>query len=194
METIEHNVDRRVPASLEIIQDVVNTRYGRTRPDDWKSLEQLQIWLIQHQLLTDGVRLTQGDHRRMIEVRESLRALLRANNAQPLAPEHVETLNHIAKHAPLQVHFQLEGQANLVPDIDGIDGVIGFLLGVVYSSMSNGTWSRLKVCRNERCQKAFYDHSKNHSGSWCSMATCGSRDKARAYRKRQQERGDEDLE
>ncbi len=55
---------------------------------------------------------------------------------------------------------------------------------IVFTAMTDGTWARLKTCRNERCQKAFYDTSKNRSGAWCSMAGCGSRFKARAYRHR----------
>src|SRR5256885_5523159 len=47
------------------------------------------------------------------------------------------------------------------------------------SAMTDGTWARLKACRNDQCQKAFYDTSKNRSGAWCSMAGCGSRLKDR---------------
>ncbi|MGH2778535.1 MAG: CGNR zinc finger domain-containing protein, partial [Actinomycetota bacterium] len=31
---------------------------------------------------------------------------------------------------------------------------------------------------------AFYDHSKNRSGKWCTMRVCGNRAKTRAYRER----------
>jgi predicted RNA-binding Zn ribbon-like protein len=187
MEKRDHDADR-APASLAVIQDVINTRYGRTRPDDWKAQEQLQAWLLQRHLLGEGVRLTQGDYRRVIEVRETLRALLRANSGRSLAPDQAETFNYIARHAPLRVHLRPDGQTTLLPDIDGIDGVIGSLLSTVFIAMTDGTWPRLKVCANDRCQKVFYDHSKNHSGIWCSMAVCGSRNKARAYRRRHQEK------
>ena len=30
---------------------------------------------------------------------------------------------------------------------------------VVCTAMTDGTWARLKTCRIERCQKAFYDTS-----------------------------------
>jgi predicted RNA-binding Zn ribbon-like protein len=72
----------------------------------------------------------------------------------------------------------------LEPDIAGVDGTIARLVGIVFTAMTDGTWARLKACRNERCQKAFYDTSRNRSGAWCSMAGCGSRFKARAYRHR----------
>ena len=29
----------------------------------------------------------------------------------------------------------------------------------MFTVITDGTWARLKTCRNERCQKAFYDTS-----------------------------------
>ena len=43
----------------------------------------------------------------------------------------------------------------------------------------------MKACRNERCRWVFYDHSRNHTGTWCSMRICGNRHKVRAHRARQ---------
>jgi predicted RNA-binding Zn ribbon-like protein len=54
----------------------------------------------------------------------------------------------------------------------------------VTGAMAAGNWNRLKVCSNDACQRAFYDSSRNRSGRWCSMATCGNRMKGRAYRQR----------
>ena len=56
--------------------------------------------------------------------------------------------------------------------------------------MRVGTWERLKVCRNDECQWAFYDHSRNHSGAWCTMAICGNRMKGRAFRTRRARAGE----
>jgi predicted RNA-binding Zn ribbon-like protein len=50
--------------------------------------------------------------------------------------------------------------------------------------MQDGTFARLKSCRNHDCRWAFYDYSKNRSASWCSMQLCGNRTKTRAYRRR----------
>ncbi len=58
------------------------------------------------------------------------------------------------------------------------------LLVAAVGAASEGTWRRLKACRNEGCRWAFYDGSKNRSGSWCTMDVCGSRAKMRAYRRR----------
>lgn len=179
---------REAPQPLALIQAVVNTRYGQKRPDDWKSPEQLHGWLLEHQLLQQDVAMTQGDLRRMIDLREALRSLLLYNNGGEIAGEQLVTLNHLARHALFSVHFRPDGQAELVPGSEGLDGIIAHLLSIVFTAMQKGTWARLKVCRNERCSKAFYDSSKNGSSIWCSMALCGSRTKARTYRRRRAQR------
>ena len=55
--------------------------------------------------------------------------------------------------------------------------------------MEAGTWLRLKACRNYTCRWAFYDHSKNRSGHWCTMSVCGNRQKSRGYRQRHRVEG-----
>jgi predicted RNA-binding Zn ribbon-like protein len=56
----------------------------------------------------------------------------------------------------------------------------------MFSAMMDGTWTRLKACRNTACRYVFYDYSKNRSGTWCTMAICGNRLKTRKYRQRRQ--------
>jgi hypothetical protein len=57
-------------------------------------------------------------------------------------------------------------------------------LAALLQSSIDGSFRRLKVCRSDTCQWTFYDNSKNGCGTWCSMRSCGSRAKARAYRER----------
>jgi predicted RNA-binding Zn ribbon-like protein len=77
-----------------------------------------------------------------------------------------------------------DGVVRLEAETTGVDGALGRLLVIVYRAMETGTWSRLKACRNDTCRWAFYDHSKNRSGHWCTMSVCGNRTKARQYRQR----------
>jgi predicted RNA-binding Zn ribbon-like protein len=55
----------------------------------------------------------------------------------------------------------------------------------VLRAQADGSWERLKACRDEECRWVFYDSSRNRSGTWCDMGLCGSRTKVRAYRQRQ---------
>jgi predicted RNA-binding Zn ribbon-like protein len=50
--------------------------------------------------------------------------------------------------------------------------------------MADGTWDRLKACAADDCHWAFYDHTRNRSGRWCSMAVCGNRAKVERFRER----------
>jgi predicted RNA-binding Zn ribbon-like protein len=186
MTTGQEEQHKAAPGPLAVVQALVNTQYGQGRyaHTELTSPAYLRAWLVAHGLLEDSAPVTEGDVRRVVQFREALRSLLRANNGMEGLASPVEVLNHLASAAPLRVRFHDDGQVTLEPDIAGVDGALARLIGVVFTAMINGTWGRLKVCRNERCQKAFYDTSKNRSGAWCSMARCGSRLKARAYRRR----------
>jgi predicted RNA-binding Zn ribbon-like protein len=127
------------------------------------------------------VRSTPAAMRRAQEVREALRELLYANNRQPGKRDPYAVLERAADAARLSL--DLSGPA-IVPSADGVDGALGRVLAVVYAAMQDGTFSRLKACRNHDCRWAFYDYSKNRSASWCSMQLCGNRTKTRAYRRR----------
>jgi predicted RNA-binding Zn ribbon-like protein len=72
-----------------------------------------------------------------------------------------------------------------VPVARGLDHALAEFCAIIETAAVEGTWARLKVCAQDSCMYAFYDRSKNRSGSWCSMAVCGNRAKARSYRERQ---------
>jgi len=156
--------------------------------DELAEPEQLRAWLAERELLDAGERLGAADLQRAAEVREALRALLHANAGEALDAEAVTTLNRAARNARLRVRLGGDGHADLEPDAAGVEQALARLLAIVYGAMAKGTWSRLKACRNDECQWAFYDHSKNHSGRWCRMESCGNAMKARAYRRRRSAR------
>jgi predicted RNA-binding Zn ribbon-like protein len=87
-------------------------------------------------------------------------------------------------YASLSVRFQGDGRASLEPAIDGVEGVPARLLAAVPLAQADGSWRRLKICCNDACGRAFFDTSKNHSGAWCDLGTCGNRLNARASRAR----------
>ena len=148
----------------------------------------LRAWLAERDLIDPGAELTAADVREAHALREALRKLLLANNGDPLDPAASEALNAAAKRAELQVRFDADGHARLEPVRTGIDGAIGRLLAIVYRAMADGTWSRLKACAlHDTCEWAFYDWTKNQSGTWCDMKVCGNRSKARAYRERRRQ-------
>jgi CGNR zinc finger/Putative stress-induced transcription regulator len=94
------------------------------------------------------------------------------------------SLAGLARRLPLVL--DLDGsQPRLMPLSRGTtDTVLASLLGTVAEAVASGTWDRMKICRSPDCRWAYYDHSRNRSRAWCSMAACGNRAKARAFRTR----------
>jgi predicted RNA-binding Zn ribbon-like protein len=171
------------PGELELVRQFLNTIDIEDGVEEIGTPEDLRAWLAVHGL-GNGYELNERDVRRATTMREGLRALTLANNGEALRADAVPTLNSIAGQARLLVHFNERGESVLEPAGDGAEAALGELLAIVFRSMAAGTWSRLKACRADTCQWAFYDRSKNRSGTWCSMAVCGNRAKARSYRER----------
>jgi predicted RNA-binding Zn ribbon-like protein len=117
--------------------------------------------------------------------------MLRVNDGEPADPAAVETVNRAAAGLRLRIAFDRDGDPGLRPDHEGVRGALAALLAGVAVARANGTWARLKACSADDCQWAFYDRSKNRSGRWCSMRTCGNRTKTRAYRTRRRSEGEQ---
>lgn len=118
-----------------------------------------------------------------------IRGLLAARNGVGVESPELETLNELVGAVSLQVGFGEDGRTEFRPQDGGgpVERVAGRLLAVVVGADADGTWGRLKACRNQGCRWAFYDGSKNHSGNWCNMDVCGARHKIRAYWRRRAE-------
>jgi predicted RNA-binding Zn ribbon-like protein len=172
------------PGQLELVRGFLNTHDVEDGVDDLATPAQLGAWLAEHGLLTDGGTPDRGDVRRAVRTREALRALTLANNGELPDPAAVGTLNEVAERTALVIRFEGDGDLTLAPRGSGPDAALGAILSIVFRSMAEGSWPRLKACRAHTCRWAFYDHSKNRSGTWCSMEVCGNRAKARAYRER----------
>lgn len=169
-----YDLPKAAPEPLRRVQLFVNSvdlSDGREWMADW--------------LEEQGLRATPSEMRRAQDVREALRELLYANSRQPGKFDPYPVLARAADAARLSL--DLRGPA-IVTRARGVDGVLGGVLAVVYTAMQDGTFARLKSCRNQDCRWAFYDYSKNRSASWCSMQLCGNRTKTRAYRRRRSAR------
>ena len=172
------------PDELALIEDFVNTVDIEDGDETLSAPAALAAWLTEHGLATPGEAFSHEDLASAIAIREALRGLLLANNGGELDPAVPATLNAAAERARLTVAVDTAGRASVEPRAGGIDRVFGRLLGIVARSQADGSWERLKACPWHTCHVAFYDHSRNHSRTWCSMAVCGNRAKAQTYRRR----------
>jgi predicted RNA-binding Zn ribbon-like protein len=171
------------PHRLDLVIDFVNTVDLEKREEELSDPAALSRWLAGRDLLATGERVGPEELARALELREALRRTMLANNGAPEDEAAVALLEAAARRGELSVHFRA-GTSLLEPCVDGPDGALAALLAPVAEAMSDGTWVRVKACPADDCHWAFYDFSRNRSGTWCDMAVCGNREKVRAYRAR----------
>ena len=177
---------QQAPGELEHVRAFVNTVDLEEGTEELGAPGELAAWLVTNGLASSGLVATGEDLEHAIGLREALRAVLLAHNGGTgfVHGTAVRALNEAAARSNVRLQFNRTGTGMLAPDADGVDGALGRLLAIAHRSAAEGTWARLKACRDETCEWAFYDHTKNRSGAWCNMAVCGNRAKARAYRER----------
>jgi len=158
---LRYDVPKAAPEPLRRVQLLINSA------DVENGREWLPDWL--------GEQGLRGQEERARELREALRALVLANNGRPANGGAVAVVNEAA--ARLEVALGGDG----LPRLRGVDA-LDEVVAVALVAMLDGSWRRLKACRN--CCWCFYDYSPNRSATWCSMQLCGNRRKTRAYRSR----------
>ena len=172
------------PGALRLVQRFVNTNDLEGGPELLPDAAALRDWLAAAGLLERTARVTAADHERAIALREALRDLASANADLPHDPAAADVVNAAARRARLAPVFD-GAHSGLEPSASGVDAALGHIVAALHTAVAEGTWPRLKACERDVCRWAFYDHSKNRSGHWCSMAVCGSREKnRRAYTRR----------
>jgi predicted RNA-binding Zn ribbon-like protein len=180
----------RLPApteGLRRLQAFVNTNDIEEERDEIGTPAKLRDWLAATGAIGERDAVSPDAHRRAIAVREGLRALGRANNGESLNAEEIAelaALNEASVDLPLLASVADPESWQLRAATAGVDGFLAETMATLIGAMADGTWPRMKACRNDTCRWLFYDYSRNRSGTWCSMAVCGSRLKARAYRAR----------
>jgi predicted RNA-binding Zn ribbon-like protein len=175
---------RAAPGRLELVREFVNTADLAEGEDALAGLDALRTWLRARALLGPDDRLAPGDLERALAVREALRDLLEHRSGGSPDEAAVRALNAVPAGALLRVAFDRHGAPRLEPVAGGLDRALGELFAIIHGAAADGTWDRLKVCADDGCRWAFYDQSRNRSRSWCNMASCGNRAKARSYRRR----------
>jgi predicted RNA-binding Zn ribbon-like protein len=181
-----HKMDSRTEASgvLGLVQSFVNTVDLEDGPEELSHPTALVGWLAARGLMEPGLPADADDLKHAKAVREAIRGVIGANSGATVYPVDIATLNEVAGASRLRIRFGRDGKARLEPEVGGVVGAMGRIVGSVFKAMTEPDWTRLKLCDSQTCRWVFYDQSRNHSSRWCSMAECGNRSKAKRFRQR----------
>lgn len=179
---------REAPAGLALVQDLINTRatmgYGPdllALPDDaqrWVS-EALGTWSRITGLPAPVLLLSPTDMRALRRLRATFENVVQAggSNQDPdgaLPPADV----------PVSLVPDSDGWVRIVPTGRGTRWLASALWTEALLAQQGGVWPRLKLCHNVDCRAAFFDTSRNNSGVWHDVSTCGNTANLRAFRER----------
>src|SRR5688572_26617171 len=124
------------PGALEQVRQFVNSSDLEEGTDDIASAEALSSWLAEHGL--GPATATDADVVAFRDAREGLRALMLANNGEPLDRAAVERLDELARSVDMHVRFAPDSR--LEAAAGGPGAALGALLATVHESMRDGTW------------------------------------------------------
>ncbi len=172
----------------ELVRDFVNTRELLEATEELTSPAALADWLAASGLAAGGLRGERGrPAARDRAARGAAPAAAREHRVSRSTPSAaVAVLDRAARQARIQLRFS-DSSGELTPEAGGVSAALGRIVIAVHTAMADGSWPRLKACRASDCEWAFIDSAKNHSRAWCSMRSCGNREKARAFRERRRE-------
>lgn len=182
---IEMSEGKPAPMPLLAIQAFANTLDIEEDSDRLESPESFKRWLLEAELIVPSYEIRPHHLRIGRELRETLRDNLAANSAGE--PDAAATRKLAQRAGTMQIDLRPDDAGHLALDLSPAESLARLgsqLIAIAFQSQIEGTWPRLKLCENPDCRWAFYDSSRNRSGSWCRMGLCGNRLKNRAYRER----------
>jgi predicted RNA-binding Zn ribbon-like protein len=174
------------PGDLELVRGFLSLHDHEEGDPEGRppSLESLRWWLGSRGLVEAGDATRDQDLAWALRVRDALTSKVRENMGEPRDVTATAFLNRAAEETGLRVCFGC-GDANPIHvSATGVRGAVGRILGTAFLAGLDGRWERFRVCHDPGCGSVFFDRSRNRSGKWCSMSSCGNRAKVRAFRER----------
>ena len=187
-EMVRQVEEKPAPEPLIAVQAFANTLDVETGTDLLETPEAFRDWMLRSELAVPDIKVSDADMKPARLLREIIRDLLVANEQGVNDKEAGKALADLVSERRVQLVADPE-TGRLAPDLEPAVDVGDFtclLLGIIMAEqLTDDHWERLKLCENPECLWAFYDGSRNRSGSWCRTGLCGNRIKNRAYRERQ---------
>ena len=181
--------------------DFVNCEFGIRRFDALRDFDAMVRWL-EAAVVLDAERA--GGIRRRAQqqpagaaaalvdarrVRGALRSLAeRGPQSERVRAEGLAEINRVLGRSAgtRRVELRPDGTfiRSFVPVGDAFAGLVIPIVESAADALILGELNRVRRCADPRCQRVFFDNTKNGRRRWCDMATCGNRAKAARHREK----------
>ena len=154
----------------------------------WREFEDVGEWLewtVEHKLARTATS-TREVFEHAMALRRALRSMEAEHNDERGEGSPVSAINKLIDELGVHPSIEALGGVELIAShATGRLAPVGAVLLMALKAMSNDDWWRFKLCRDPDCRASFYDSTKNGAKTWCSAEGCGSRNKMRRLRERQ---------
>jgi predicted RNA-binding Zn ribbon-like protein len=181
--------------------NTVDNRFNDRRTELLTDYNRLLQWAAEAEVVTpktaDRLRRlareapgqAQSTFRHAIELREAIHAIFSAVAERRAIPgTALAQLNlsaqKAAQHARI-VHANRYFTSEWSLPERHLDSMLWPVARAASELLASGDLAYVRHCASEICKWLFLDKTKNHRRRWCEMKTCGNRDKARRYYRRQ---------
>lgn len=181
--------------------DYVNCEHGMRRFDALRDFDTMVRWLEAASVLdaerAGGIRRRAqqqpaGAAAALVDgrrVRSALRSLAeRGPMSERMRADGLAEINRVLGRSAGTRRVDLRPDGTFIRSFVPVgDAFAGLVIPVVESAADAlilGELQRVRRCADPRCQRVFFDNTKNGRRRWCDMATCGNRAKAARHREK----------
>jgi predicted RNA-binding Zn ribbon-like protein len=148
--------------------------------------QDLANWLVEAGLAEQSPAASQRDLAQARTLREAIYETIKRRLAgQPPGPGHLAIINNWAGQPPPRAWLQADdGRLLARQETATVAALMAGLARDAVAMLGGPLADRIRACAAEDCALLFLDNSRAGRRRWCSMGTCGARDKMAAYRAR----------
>ncbi len=186
------------PCGLALVQDFINTASADRprKPDlladpalanEWMA-PALAKWASQWSApVLDELDIGTLTERDLTVLRRARAGLLASLRSRDFADDSEAVAGLGDLEVALEAGFGPDGTVHFKPKGRGWKLLLGPVALEMRRAQDAELWARLKTCKNDLCRAAFYDRSRNNSGVWHDVHTCGNAANLRASRERRRQ-------
>lgn len=166
--------------------DLLGTlKWRRTRPEEGLSTpDDAARWALAAGILTEPPPVDVTAFDQLIAVRESIYRLVEAARNRTANPgPDLHELNAAANRPLPALTLTAEGARRTGP-LGAVTAEVARAAITFLDEIHDQDNSRVRECERPECTRVFIDRSRAGTRTWCGMAECGNRAKAREYRAR----------